>query len=109
MQSQIHNIAAYKFTELHDLAELRVELRELCRSQRLRGTILLSTEGINVFVAGSRPGVGTLVKRLRAIPGLGDLRVKESYSHKQPFNRMLVKIKREIIAFGVPGIDPGRY
>ncbi len=103
------NIAAYKFAELTGLVELRVELRELAKCQKLRGTILLSPEGINLFVAGLRDGVDALLERVRRIPGAADLDVKESISEVQPFNRMLVKIKSEIIAFGVPGIDPRRY
>lgn len=105
----ILNIAAYKFAPLTGLAELRTGLRELAKSQRLRGTILLSPEGINCFVAGERPGIEALLERVRRIPGLADLPVKESLSREQPFNRMLVKIKAEIIAFGMPGIEPGRY
>lgn len=105
----IVNIAAYKFVVMTKLAELRVELRELTKGAGLKGTILLSPEGINVFTAGSRDGINALLDRIRAIPGLADLEVKESFSEKQPFSRMLVKIKREIIAFGVDGIEPGRY
>ncbi len=105
----IINIAAYKFAPLANLAELRVELRELTKAHQLRGTILLSTEGINLFVAGSREGIDALLARVRQVPGLADLPVKESESGEQPFSRMLVKIKREIIAFGVEGIDPARY
>lgn len=105
----ITNIAAYKFAPLANLAELRVELRELAKAQQLRGTILISPEGINLFVAGSRDGIDVLLQRVRAIPGLADLPVKESESDEQPFSRMLVKIKREIIAFGVEGIEPAHY
>ena len=105
----IVNIAAYKFVELHDLPALRAELRNLARQQELRGTILLSPEGINVFVAGSRTGIEALLARLRAIPGCADLDIKESLSRELPFSRMLVKVKQEIIAFGVDGIDPRRY
>lgn len=104
----IVNIAAYKFADLKNLTELRDELRNLTLSEQLRGTILLSPEGINLFVAGSRHGINALLMRLREIPVIADMPVKESYSEDQPFNRMLVKIKPEIIAFGVPGIDPRR-
>jgi UPF0176 protein len=105
----IVNIAAYKFAELKDLSALRGALSELCKARHLKGTILLSTEGINLFVAGQREGIDQLIGYLKDIPSLADLRVKESFSDELPFSRMLVKIKREIIAFGVPGIDPGRY
>jgi RluA family pseudouridine synthase len=105
----IVNIAAYKFTELTGLVELRNQLREIARSQHLRGTILLSAEGINLFVAGERGGIDQLLDHVRQVPGLADLPVKESFSDYLPFTRMLVKIKREIIAFGVDAIDPRRY
>src|SRR5690606_37013502 len=84
------------------------ELLAFCRARQLRGTILLSTEGINLFVAGDASGVDALLERLRSIPGLAQLEAKYSYTAHQPFRRMLVRIKKEIIAFGVPGIDPAR-
>ncbi len=102
------NIAAYRFATLTELSALRAELLALCRAQQLRGTILLSTEGVNLFVAGAKPGIDALLARLRSIPGLESLEAKCSYTAHQPFRRMLVRIKKEIIAFGVPGIDPAR-
>jgi UPF0176 protein len=103
---QVLNIAAYQFAELENLVELRDELRELTRALQLRGTILLSREGVNLFIAGQRKNVNAVLERLRAVSGLSGLAGKESFSEYQPFNRMLVKIKKEIIAFGVAGIDP---
>ncbi|ADB19263.1 pseudouridine synthase, RluA family [Pirellula staleyi DSM 6068] len=106
--STVVNIAAYKFAPLEGLKELREELLAHCKRANLKGTILLSTEGINLFVAGSREAIEVLVTRLRLIPGLAELTVKYSESEHQPFTRMLVRIKKEIIAFGVEGIDPAR-
>ncbi len=103
------NLSVYKFTPLDQLPELKEQLRALAQAGDLRGTILLSPEGINLFVAGTREATNDLLAALRAVPGLGDLSPKESISAEQPFNRMLVKIKKEIIAFGVPGIDPARH
>lgn len=105
--SAVLNIAAYKFTRLTNLIERRDRLRELTRGLALRGTVLLSEEGINLFVAGSVENVNQLVAHLAADAEIGCLDIKESFSDYQPFSRMLVKIKQEIIAFGVPGIDPG--
>ncbi|MEO8308516.1 MAG: RluA family pseudouridine synthase [Pseudomonadota bacterium] len=104
----VTNIAAYRFALLDDLPVLRAELLALCRSNQLRGTILLSSEGVNLFVAGGSEGVEALLARLRSIPGLAQLEVKYSHTTHQPFRRMLVRIKKEIIAFGVPGIEPAR-
>ena len=103
---QVVNLAAYKFVPLTALPERRERLREVCLRQGLKGTILLSTEGINLFVAGSRAAVDALVAALRADPEIGPLEMKESINDYPPFNRMLVKIKKEIIAFGVEGIHP---
>jgi UPF0176 protein len=104
-----HNIAAYKFAPLDHLKDRRAHLLARCKEWSLKGTILLSTEGINLFVAGRPADIQNLIAELRAIPGLADLPIKLSESEHQPFNRMLVRIKKEIIAFGVEGIDPGRY
>ncbi len=100
------NIAAYKFMPLDRLPERRTELRELTTRLGLKGTILLSPEGINVFVAGERAAVDALAAALQSDPVIGTLEIKESFTTEQPFGRMLVKLKREIIAFGVDGIDP---
>jgi predicted sulfurtransferase len=106
--SEVLNIAAYKFVELSNLQELRSELQEAARGHNLLGTILLSPEGINLFLAGSDTGIRSLLEQIRAIPGLSDLEVKESRSARQPFDHLFVKVKREIIAFGVEGIAPAR-
>lgn len=104
--TQFVNIAAYKFATLDRLPERRVELKSLCVDAQLKGTILISPEGINMFIAGSRSSVDRLLEHVKADPLFIDLEVKESFSEQQPFNRMLVRIKNEIIAFGVDGIDP---
>jgi UPF0176 protein len=100
------NFSAYKFTPLTNLPVLKERLLAFTKERGLRGTILLSPEGINFFVAGPRVAMDELLQELHLVPGLGDLKPKESVSDEQPFNRMLVKIKKEIIAFGVEGIDP---
>jgi len=106
--AEITNIAAYRFAELRELKPLRERLVRLCRDQHLKGTILLSTEGINLFVAGRAEGIDLLLAELRSLPGLSDLAPKFSLSEHQPFSRMLVRIKKEIIAFGVEGINPAQ-
>ena len=103
---QYLNAAAYRFAVLTDLRDLRGQLLEACRGWGLRGTILISPEGINLFVAGPEEMVHRLLERLRKISGLEGLEPKFSWSDHQPFRRMLVRIKREIIAFGVEGINP---
>jgi len=102
----IVNVAAYLFTPLNRLPERREELRTLCRTRQLKGTILLAPEGINLFVAGSREGIDTLLAHLRSDPLMAKLETKESLSDRQPFRRLLVKLKKEIIAFGIESVAP---
>ncbi len=104
----VTNISCYRFAPLEDLKPFRERLLRFCSERNLKGTILLSSEGINLFVAGSREGIDQLVAEIRSVPGLSDLQPKFSESETQPFTRMLVRIKKEIIAFGVDGIEPGR-
>ncbi len=104
------NLSAYQFTpfDAGELPAIRVRLLDRAKALGLHGTILLSTEGINLFIAGRPDDVAAMLDELRTLPGLSELAPKESWSAEQPFNRMLVKIKKEIIAFGVEGIDPAR-
>ncbi len=102
----IVNIAAYKFFRWDNLQPRRDELKSLCKRLALRGTILISGEGINLFLAGSRESISSFLTHARSIPELVDLPVKESLTDYQPFNRMLVRIKREIIPVGAEGINP---
>ena len=107
--SAVTNISSYRFAELTGLKELREALIADCKAWELKGTILLSTEGINLFVAGAAGSIELLLGKLRKIPGLEGLEPKVSVSEKQPFNRMLVRIKREIISFGMESIRPANY
>lgn len=107
--SAVTNISTYRFAELSGLKDLREELTAACKSWNLKGTILLSTEGINLFVAGAAESIDRLLAKLRSIPGLESLEPKVSTSDKQPFNRMLVRVKKEIISFGMESIRPANY
>ena len=106
--SKISNIAAYKFVTLPDIRALRARMLALCKSWELKGTILLSAEGINLFVAGAPEKIRLLLAEFRSLPGLEDLSPKFSETDHQPFTRMLVRLKKEIIAFGVEGINPAK-
>jgi UPF0176 protein len=108
MQSAILyvNIAAYKFITFDDTVEKRPEFRARCEELGLKGTILLSPEGINLFLAGLREPIDRFLAWLRSDERFADLQVKESYSDRQPFTRMLVKLKREIITMKNPLIKP---
>jgi len=104
--SRFLNIAAYKFVPLEQRKQLRRELRVACEAAELRGTLLLSREGINMFIAGKEEPLRHFLELLTNKPQFAGLEVKESWSDHQPFSRMLVRLKAEIIAMGIDGIDP---
>ena len=104
--ASVLNISAYLFTRVVDAAELKPVLRDRAVAAGLKGTILLAEEGINLFLAGDVDAVRGFVDALRADPRFAALRTKESWSETQPFGRMLVKVKREIIRMDHPTIRP---
>lgn len=98
--------AVYKFVKLEDCAELRAPLQAQCETLGIIGTLLLAAEGINGTIAGTRSGIDQILAYLRSDPRLADLPHKESSAELPPFYRMKVKLKKEIVTMGVPGIDP---
>jgi UPF0176 protein len=103
----ILNISAYKFIPLPDAAELRNLLHERAIELQFKGTILLAEEGINLFLSGTGEAVRSFIAQLQADVRFADIVPKESWSAHQPFKKMLVKVKREIIRMNHPTIRPG--
>ncbi len=103
----MYTIAAlYHFTRFDDPAAIQGPLLDLCRAQRISGTLLLAHEGINGTIAGPRAGIDAVLAHLRALPGCADLEHKESTSQDQPFARLKVRMKNEIVTMGQPDVDP---
>ena len=98
--------AVYKFVKLKDYAALSEPLLAQCDALGITGTLILAEEGINGTIAGTRSGIDNILAYLRSDPRLADLEHKESAADHPPFYRMKVKLKKEIVTMGVPGIDP---
>jgi len=103
---RVLNISSYKFVPINDLPDLRERLLDKTKSLGLKGTILIAEEGINLFLAGAAEQIHAFVRWLREDPRFADLAPKESWSDSQPFRKMLVKIKKEIIRMNHPTIRP---
>ena len=105
--------ALYQFTRFDEPAAVQGPLQSACDAAGIRGTILLASEGINGTIAGSDNALASVLAHIRALPGCADLEVKFSTAPSMPFNRMKVRLKREIVTMGEPDIDPrasvGRY
>jgi UPF0176 protein len=93
------NVAAYLFAPIDQPHALAAELHARAERDGLRGTVLVAPEGINLFLAGDADAIHGLLDALRERPGLDTLTAKFSHSHGQPFGRLKVKVKPEIIAF----------
>ena len=104
--NQILNISCYKFVALPDAQDLRQPCLDNALARQLKGTILIAEEGINFFLAGSAVDVHRFVDWLRSDARFADLAPKESWSATQPFRKMLVKVKNEIIRMNHPSIRP---
>ena len=111
------NIAAYRFVALPDPAAWVEPLRARCVALGLKGTIIVATEGINLFLAGEADAIEDFVRWLGDDPSFVDvdgvgalagLVVKRSVSQAQPFGRLLVKHKPEIVTMRRPAVQPRR-
>jgi UPF0176 protein len=100
--------ALYQFAVLPDYALLRAPLLQICLNNGVFGTILLASEGINGTIAGSRQGIDAVVAHIQADERLRQLEYKESHAETMPFHRMKVRLKQEIVALGVPEVNPAR-
>ncbi|EKD92115.1 MAG: hypothetical protein ACD_29C00175G0002 [uncultured bacterium] len=104
----IVNISGYQFVSIEEalLPTMRMELKKNAMEQNLKGTILLSHEGINIFLAGMRDEIENYKNFLFSYAVLHKITFKESFTDYQPFNRLLVRLKKEIIPFGRDCIQP---
>ncbi len=104
--ASVLNVSAYLFTRIDDPAAVRTALQERAIAADLRGTILLASEGINLFLAGPADAVRGFVDDLRADARFAALRTTDSWSDDVPFGRLRVKVKREIIRMDRPEVRP---
>ena len=105
----IVNIAGYRFIDLDDRDKLRQPFRYVCEKLNLKGTILLSKNGINFFLAGKQDSIDSYIEFLESDDRFIGIPIKISYTDYQPFRRMLVRLKKEIIALGMDEIRPLDY
>ena len=100
------NIAGYRFVDLDDRDELQAMFRSLCLDLGLKGTVLLAPEGINFFLAGNQTSIEQFTQVLDKDERFAAIPLKVSYTEYQPFNRMNVRKKNEIISVGLDHIRP---
>jgi UPF0176 protein len=100
--------ALYKFSAIEDCVKERTALASLACAQGVKGTLLLAPEGINGTIAGADDAIKRVLDHIRHLVGAANLEVKFARAQEQPFYRMKVRIKREIVTMGEPLVDPLR-
>jgi len=103
---KVVNIAGYRFIDLQDRDQLREPFLKRCEELHLKGTILLSPNGINFSLSGSQESVDGYLEFLESDDRFVGIPLKITYNDYQPFRRMLVRLKKEIISLGMDDIRP---
>ncbi len=106
MEADFINLSGYRFFNLPQIHDLRAQLKSLCEELKLYGTLLLSPEGINIGLSGARDPIDAFKHFVTSKLGFQESDFKETRVKSISFNRLLVKIKKEIITVGDPSIRP---
>lgn len=107
-KNEILVAALYKFVEIDDLHSLQSNLYEICEKNNIMGTILIANEGINGTISGKNNEINQTISLLKSDKRFANIEIKYSSTDKQPFHRMKVRLKKEIVTIGLPEINPNK-
>ena len=107
-KNEILVAALYKFVEIDDLLSLQSNLYEICEKNNIMGTILIANEGINGTISGKTNEINQTISLLKSDKRFTNIEIKYSSTDKQPFHRMKVRLKKEIVTIGLPEINPNK-
>ena len=105
-KNEILVAALYKFVEIDDPLSLQSNLYEICEKNNIMGTILIANEGINGTISGKTNKINQTISLLKSDKRFTNIEIKYSSTDKQPFHRMKVRLKKEIVTIGLPEINP---
>ena len=105
-ENSVVNIAGYKFEPLEDPVDLVSIYQQKCDDLKLKGTMLISKNGINFSLAGTKEATDTIITFMEEDNRFLNIPLKITYSETQPFRRMKVRLKKEIISLGRKDINP---
>ena len=107
-KNEILVAALYKFVEIDDLLSLQSDLHEICEKNNIMGTILIANEGINGTISGKTNEINQTISLLKSDKRFTNIEIKYSSTDKQPFHRMKVRLKKEIVTIGLSKINPNK-
>ncbi|CAD7697425.1 unnamed protein product [Ostreobium quekettii] len=106
MEKTVLNLAFYKFCDLAPVHSLKIELEKLCETHGIMGSLILGYEGINGMLAGEKDNAEAFLADMRALrPAFAEMPIKRSWSENVPFQRMIIKVKPEIVTMRVDDVD----
>ena len=106
---KIANITGYKFTPIEDELHLKETILRRSINLNLKGTVLISSKGLNFSVSGTKNNLDKFIFFIHSDSRFADVDVKITYNEYQPFRKMLVRIKKEIISMGIEEINPYQF
>jgi UPF0176 protein len=106
---KIANITGYKFTPIEDELHLKETILRRSINLNLKGTVLISSKGLNFSVSGTKNNIDKFIVFIHSDSRFADVDVKITYNEYQPFRKMLVRIKKEIISMGIEEINPNLF
>ena len=99
----------YRFIEIKQKKKIKIELDEYFKNKLIRGTILLASEGINASISGTREDLSITIRKIKKILGIKKLDIKINKNKFLPFNRIKVRLKKEIVSLGIGEIDVNKF
>ncbi len=101
-------VAFYKFFDVSNTFKLQNSLKLILNKTEIKGTILIAKEGINGTIAGKKDEITLALKKIWCLDLLNDLEPKYSFAYKNPFFRMKIRLKKEIVTIGLSEISPNK-
>ena len=108
IKSKFTIITFYQFKKIDDILIIKNDLSHFCKFNKIKGTIILSEEGINGTICAEESIIENILKLIKKFVGINELNIKVSYSKKKIFKKLKIKIKDEIVTMGVPEINPSK-
>ncbi len=92
-------ITFYRFVSIQKIGSIKKYIEIFLRERLVRGTILISKEGINGSISGSFKDMNLTINYIKKILKIRKINININDSDYLPFNRIKVRLKDEIIGF----------
>ena len=109
MTERFKIISFYRFVKINDISSTKKLIDLHIKNKKIKGTIILASEGVNGSISGGEHDLRGLLKYLKRILNIRKLSTKTNKVHFLPFNKMKVRLKNEIVSIGKKNINTEKY